>query len=217
MAYETWAGGTISGGADATSWSLKPRGGYIPVQDVPNAPKTVSMPLYHPQNAPNIRYEYPKGAPDMKSRAASLMQKELPGSFEEAGNIRTAAAGKGQEAYAESQMQAARSMGAMGENISNALASVGSVIEKIATAEREARDEGDKLRSGQAIETYNAELDRIIRTETPDKWGELKAKSRQEPSRHHKWPGSNEAYQGPDFFHGIWDCRPGGYSSGHPG
>ena len=118
MATESWASGTITGGAPNPSGGG--RGGWIPVQDVPNAPKTVDMPEYHPGNAPSIRYDYPKGGLDMSKRAASLMPKELPGSFEEAGNIRTAAAGKGQEAYAQSQMQAGKAMGAMGQDIANA-------------------------------------------------------------------------------------------------
>ena len=141
MANESWAGGTISGGADATAWSLKARGGLIPVADVPNAPKTVAMPTVgnYPK-VPNIRLDYPQKAPDMSSRAKKLQQEPLPSSFSEAGSIRTEAAGKG-------QMAVGKAISGLGEDIASASSSITNVLGQLAAKEADVRDAADKIKA----------------------------------------------------------------------
>ena len=155
MAYETWSGGRIS--SEDTPSSRSPRGGYIPLSEIPNAPKTVEMPLPRYQAIPSIRREYVKQDIDMESRAAKLMQKPLPGSFEEAGDIRTAAAGKGQAAWGNA-------IESGGKEVASALGTFSNALARLQYEALKSKDETDKLKYDRDENWYQAEIDNITKT-----------------------------------------------------
>lgn len=164
MAYEAFAGGTISGGAEATAFSLRPRGGYVPVADIPNAPKLVDMPMVEYPRPPSIRYgTLSPETIDMESRAAKLQQKELPSSFEEAGAIRARVAGQG-------QMAIGKAIESGGEEISKALASAGNVLAKIAHKGLEDKDNAAEHEWNLHYTAYRGRLAQIYATEKPENW-----------------------------------------------
>ena len=189
MAYESWAGGNISGGADATSWSLKPRGGYVPLADIPNVPKTVDMPMLQYPKMPSIRYEPVKGEVDMDSRAQKLMQKELPGSFEEAGNIRAAEAGKG-------QMAMGKAIASVGADISKAMGSVSEVLGKFVHQGLKDKDEADQHIFANNIIDYEGRRNEIYQTLPADQWPDALAKAGRGFQQKECWLGRISEDQG---------------------
>jgi hypothetical protein len=148
----------------------------VPVNEVPNAPKTVEMPIADAPAVPAIRQEYLKQDIDMESRAAKLMQKPLPDSFEEAGNIQAAAAGKGQmamgKAISEGGAEISKSLATMSTalgTMSTALGTMDTVLARARQAATNSRDKTDDLRSDKAFEIYNAQV-RAVYEGPPDTW-----------------------------------------------
>ena len=160
MAGETWLGGNIIGERPNRGTT---GGGYIPAAEIPNAPKTVDMPMIG--NYPSMftqKFEYAQGAPDMSKRAADLMQKELPSSFEEAGNIRAQAAGQG-------QMAIGKAIASGGETFGKAIGVIGEVMSRIRAKTLESNDQvGEiKARNNQQLISESFQADSIKNNWTP--------------------------------------------------
>src|SRR6267142_6031689 len=103
MAGEAYAGESITGKAGSSSLAYRPKGGGIPVQDIPNLPKTIDMPLAQAQKINLPRYEYEAPVTGMEARAAKMKQEELPGGFAKGASLIAGAAGRGDLAFAKAE------------------------------------------------------------------------------------------------------------------
>ena len=165
-AYETWAGGKVGSGPSATSWSTKPRGGYVPLADIPNAPQNVEMPMPKYPDVDITKFDYLKTEVPggLKSLGKLAEQKPLPGAFEEAASMRTAAAGKGQMAWGKAIEEA-------GEATTKALTQVSTTLAKVQGDAVRSQDQTDKVKYELMEDRYKADVDNITRTVPPDQQG----------------------------------------------
>jgi hypothetical protein len=164
MAYESFAKESIITPPGSTGG--RARGGYIPVQDIPNVPKTVEMPLAPAEkylNIPSIRYSYQQPVSGFEQRAAALQQKPLPGGFEEAASLISSQAGRGQRAMAE-----AISSGS--EQISNSLFYVSRVMAKRAEEAAKSKDDFDTDRANSLIRQTEVMVDTYQKSHPGVSW-----------------------------------------------
>lgn len=165
MAQESWAAGTIIGSKPDQGTR---KGAYIPIADIPNAPQTVSMPsIDNYPKGPTARYDYLPGQIDMASRAKSLMQSPLPGSFEEAGNIKAAAYTEAAAKGAKAQADAVTSIG---ESVTKAAWYAGQIVSDIANKGRKDSDSSAPLKFNLRQEELNQELQSIQASYPPSEW-----------------------------------------------
>src|SRR5262245_8950179 len=89
-AYESFAGESIIRPPGTTGGP--PRGGYIPLSEIPNAPRPVQMDLVPAEKYTSmlsgVHYAYQEPVTGFEQRAAKLMQPPLPPGFERAAEAR---------------------------------------------------------------------------------------------------------------------------------